>query len=109
MQEATHPNEMTYRAHFIWMSDSQGDPTVRILLVATGGIKAVYEGLGPWSYYSNWIRNLLNIEETNCEISPEKSRKPFKRLPTRNRFTTFQGLRIPACELALHDFHRVDR
>lgn len=108
MRNTAPSDELVCRLHLIWMSDSHDDQKVRILLVTTGGVPAVYEGLGTWSYYSDWIRNLLNNEEATHDKTPRWKTRRGNGLPVRNRFTTLPELRISTSELVSHGFYRVD-
>jgi hypothetical protein len=84
-----------------------GDPIVRILLVATGDERAVYEGLGAWSFYSRWIRDLIKSRD-------RRKRRPCPRagssakLLMRTRLMTVHSLRIPVKQLESYGFARVD-
>jgi len=84
-----------------------GDPTVRILLVANGDARAVYEGLGAWSFYSPWIRDLIKSRD-------RRKRRPCPRagsnakLLMRTRLTTLPSLRVPVRQLESYGFVRVD-
>lgn len=107
MQETSNSDDLIFRLHLIWMSDTHDDPTVRILLVATGDIPAVYEGLGSWSSYSVWIRNLCAAEATSEPQTGEKTKRVAQRV-IRNRFSTLRQRKISVRELAMRGFHRVD-
>ena len=103
--------ELVCRLHLIWMSDAHDDPkdpTVRILLVTTRGVPAVYEGLGPWSCYSNWVRNLFGNDESDRHVAPGRKPRLGNRFSVRNRLTTLTELRISTSDLVLHGFYRVD-
>jgi hypothetical protein len=102
MNEVIISDQSAFRAHLIWMSGSQHNPTVRMLLVATVGIRAVYEGLESWSSCRDWIGQLLQPNDSKREL------RIAKKALVRDRFATFRELRIPLYDLASHGFRRVD-
>lgn len=94
--------ELAFRAHLILMSGTQQGATVRMLLVAMEGARAVYEGSGPWSVYKSWISRLANTEDQKREL------QLAAKLLVRDRFTSVQELKISSTELTRQGFLRVD-
>jgi hypothetical protein len=101
--ELLHSDKLVFSAYLIWISGSHYNPTVRMLLVTNANIQAVYEGWGSWSIYRYWIGRLLYPDEPKLKL------RLAKKILVRNRFVSFQELRIPLYELASQGFHRVDR
>jgi hypothetical protein len=108
MQDAidSSSSELICRAHLIWMADSQDEPLVRILLVATGGIQAVYEGLKSWPDCWNWISKLLGDRELKSELHLEVDSRSIRMLLEREGLIMFPMLKIQICDLASHGFQR---
>jgi hypothetical protein len=108
MQEAADSNftELICRVHLIWMPDPQGEPLVRILLVSTEGIQAVYEGLKSWTDCWSWISVLLDDHEPRSAPQREFDARLIRRLLEREGLATLPALAVPTCELALQGFHR---
>lgn len=111
MQEGCHTDELICRVHFICMSDTHDkpDPTVTILLVSTVGEKAVYASTGAWSHYRNWIKKVLRGKNPKYDLNLEKEEIFSKQLFFRRQFPPFLEVTMPACELAVNGFDRVDR
>jgi hypothetical protein len=103
MSETTISDDLVFHVHLIWMSGPQQDPTVRMLLVASAGARAVYEGLGSWLTFSQWISKFLwkDIQDKRLNIA--------SKILIREKYAAFTELRVPFCELESFGLHRVDR
>ena len=78
------------------------DPTVRVVLVGTTGVRAVYEGMKPWSKCKHWIGGLLGL--TVPEDSVAQVCKTFER----TQFAIIQGAHASLEDLQSLGFHRAD-
>lgn len=108
MRRGNHSDELICWAHLIWMSENlNGDPTVRILFVATGNVRAVYEGSGAWSFYSRWIRDLIKSRDRRKRRACPRAGSSAKLL-MRTRLMTIPSLRVPVRQLESYGFARVD-
>ncbi len=102
MDEAFFLAKLPFRAHLIWISGPQRDPTVRVLLVATAGAQTVYEGLGSWSKFKHWIDPFPGID------IPEDRLTIIQKFLARNQFATIQEVRASLFDLEFLGLHRAD-
>lgn len=103
MSEATISDDLVFQVHLIWMSGPQRNPTVRMLLVASAGAQAVYEGLGSWLTYSRWISRFL---WRDVQLGKLRS---VNKILMRDKYAGLRELRIPPGELESCGLLRVDR
>src|SRR5262249_32638710 len=69
--------EQTFRIHLIAMTRPSRNQKVRMLWVATTGIPAVYEGLGPWPKCVRWVKRLPHSDISDSDWT--RARKSFER------------------------------
>ena len=103
MNEPRGSDELTFQVHVIRISESPLNPTVRILLVATASVQAVYEGIGSWSVYSSWLSQFLRAETREREVN-----LAAKRLK-RSKYAVLHALNISPGDLESFGLNRVDR
>jgi hypothetical protein len=97
-QESPTSGGQRFRVLFIGMSGPLPDPTVRVLLVGTTGVRAVYEGMKPWSKCKHWIGGLRGL--TVPEDSVAQVCKTFERTQLRS----FKERRLLSRTFSLSDF-----
>jgi hypothetical protein len=103
MNDLLDSAELTFHVHLFRISNSPLNPTVRILLVAASNFEVIYEGIGAWSEYSNWLGQLLNDDGRKREVN-----STAKRL-RRSKYAALCDLRISLYDLESLGLNRVDK
>jgi hypothetical protein len=85
------------------MSGPLRDPLVRVLLVGTTGVRAVYEGMKPWSKCKHWIGRLPGITISEDELT--QVCETF----VRAQFAIIQEVPASLEDLKSLGLHRADR
>jgi len=95
--------EFAFCIHLIGMPGARRRPKVRMLLVATTGHSAVYEGSGSWSACARWIKRLhhMGIAKNDLAAAEEKLK--------RDQYATLRGLRVSLHDVESLGLQRVDR
>jgi hypothetical protein len=93
--------QQAFRVHLIWMSGPESDPTVRVLLVGTGG-RAAYDGVGSWSKCRSWFGQLSSIVISGDELAA------IQKTLVRNQFVTIQEVHASLRDLESLGVRRAD-
>jgi hypothetical protein len=102
MNESSNVVEPTFRIHLIGMSGHQRKREVRLLLVATTGVSAVFEGRGSWSRCTYWIKHLPGLSISKPELIL------VKKIMERERYATLPEARASLPDLESLGLQRVD-
>lgn len=89
-----------FRAHLIWISGPQCDPTVRMLLGDNG---SVYEGIALWSKYRAWLSSFLDAPASDQTLDH------LKQFLVRNKYAALSNLLIRLDDLDVYGLQRVDQ
>ena len=101
MNKLSGSDGLIFDVHLIRISESPLDPTVRILLVATASMEAVYEGIGSWSTYSNWLSQFSHADIREVNLAAKKLK--------RSKYATLRARNISLFDLESLGLNRVDK
>jgi hypothetical protein len=94
---------LSFRVHFIGIHGSEGEPTVRILLVESTKAQPVYEGFGSFLQCKCWIAQLSGYSILGNQLVSVWKSLELKRLATIKEIWTSLS------DLDYVGFQRVDR
>jgi hypothetical protein len=100
--ESAPSGEQVFRVLFIWISGPLPDPTVRVVLVGTTGVRAVYEGMKPWSRCKRWSGGLRGMKV------PEDSLAQVCKTFERTQFAIIEEAQASLEDLQSLGLHRAD-
>jgi len=102
MNDAHSADKLSFRAHLIRVHGRKRDTTVRVLLIETTNIEAIYEGFASLSKCMRWISRLSAVK-----VSKEESLAVIKLLE-RKKLATVHDVRASPQDLEMLGLHRAD-
>ena len=102
MMEPHSDDKLSFRAHIIRVHGRKRDTTVRVLLVETTNIEAIYEGFAPLSKCMRWMNRLSSVKV------PKEESIALIKLLERKKLATIHNVHATPQDLELLGLYRAD-
>jgi hypothetical protein len=103
MNEPASVDKPSFRVHFIRTPGRKCDLSIRVLVVETADVQAVYEGFISWTTCRRWIDRLESMG------IPAEELEVVRRLLDRRKLATIQSVRASPLELEPLGLQRADQ